>query len=57
MRTVCSSSWPMAQARLKAIVVLPTPPFGANTLMIRDEPTVEASTYDLRTSLIRATRS
>ena len=33
MRTVFCSSWPIATARLKAMVVLPTPPLGANTEM------------------------
>ena len=38
MSTVRWSSWPIATARLKAIVVLPTPPFGAKTEMIRVAP-------------------
>ena len=38
MRTVRLPSWPMATARLNAIVVLPTPPFGAKTLYIREAP-------------------
>ena len=33
--TVRCSSWPKATARLNAIVVLPTPPFGAKTVMTR----------------------
>ena len=38
MSTVRCSSWARATARLKAMVVLPTPPFGANTEMIRVAP-------------------
>ena len=38
MSTVRWPSWPIATARLKAIVVLPTPPFGAKTAMIRVAP-------------------
>ena len=38
MSTVRCSSWPSATARLKAIVVLPTPPFGAKTEMTRVSP-------------------
>ena len=41
IRTVRWSSWPRATARLNAIVVLPTPPFGAKTEKIRDEPVVD----------------
>ena len=35
MRTVRNGSWPIATARLKASVVLPTPPLGAKTVIIR----------------------
>ena len=38
MSTVRCSSWAMATARLNAMVVLPTPPFGANTEMIARRP-------------------
>ena len=35
MSTVRCSSWPIETARLKAMVVLPTPPFGAKTEKMR----------------------
>ena len=38
MSTVRCSSWPIATARLKAMVVLPTPPLGAKTDRIRGRP-------------------
>ena len=38
IRTVRGPSWPSATARLNAIVVLPTPPLGAKTVIIRAEP-------------------
>ena len=42
MRTVRSPSWPMATARLNARVVLPTPPLGANTVIMRAVPAASA---------------
>ena len=41
MSTVRCSRWPSATARLKAMVVLPTPPFGAKTEKMRVGPTSE----------------
>ncbi len=38
MSTVRGPSWPMPTARLNARVVFPTPPFGANSVIIRAEP-------------------
>ena len=38
MRTVREPCWPTATARLNARVVLPTPPLGANSVIIRAVP-------------------
>ena len=38
MSTVRIPSWPTATARLKAMVVLPTPPLGAKIVTIRAVP-------------------
>ena len=45
MSTVRCPCWPIATARLNAIVVLPTPPLGANTDTTRDPPTPPAALY------------
>ena len=57
MRTVRWFSWPRATARLNATVVLPTPPFGANTLMTRFEVTASCSSNSLRALPILVMRS
>jgi hypothetical protein len=38
MRTVRMPCWPTATARLNARVVFPTPPLGANSVIIRAVP-------------------
>ena len=55
--TVRCSSWPRATARLKAIVVLPTPPFGAKTLMTRVLVKASSASKSLRAWAIRVIRS
>ena len=57
MRTVRWPSWPSATARLNAIVVLPTPPFGAKTDMIRVPIVAWSALKSLRTWAIRVIRS
>ena len=47
----------MATARLRAIVVVPTPPFGAKTVNRRDSPIACDSWNAVRTAWIRLIRS
>ena len=47
----------MATARLNAIVVLPTPPLGANTVIIRAAPVASLVAASLRTCCRRLTSS
>ena len=57
MSTVRWSSWARATARLKAIVVLPTPPLGAKTDMTFVAATAELAANSFRTLAIRFMRS
>ena len=57
IRTVRCSTWAKATARLNAIVVLPTPPFGAKTRITRDVPVVGAAVEFLADGAIRFIRS
>jgi hypothetical protein len=43
MRTVRRPACPNATARLSAMVVVPTPPLGANTVKMREPPCALAS--------------
>ena len=57
MSTVRWPSWPMATARLNASVVLPTPPLGANNVIIRAVPVWSLATAAWRTCWSRVTSS
>ena len=57
MRTVRLPSCPMATARLNAMVVLPTPPFGAKTLNRREVPPSSVAWNAVWTALTLLTRS
>ncbi len=57
MSTVRSSCWASATARLKAMVVLPTPPFGAKTEMVRVAATSPRAANSFLTPAMRFIRS
>ena len=57
MSTVRCPSWPIETATLNAIVVLPTPPFGAKTENTRVDSVDEVASNSLRTPEMRFIRS
>ena len=57
IRTVRWSIWASATARLNAMVVLPTPPFGEKMVMTRVVPTVWRASKSFLTCAIRVIRS
>ena len=57
MSTVFCPSWPIATAMLNAIVVFPTPPFGAKIEKTRFDSVEDVASNSLRTPEIRFIRS